>query len=93
MCVGENHLRRNWKAAFALSIVFLGLTRGKGATDSCIAGPVFSFVVPLKSFSASEGLLQALDKNMLFRDTLMAAVCLGVHFLIVRHLLFFDLHF
>jgi len=45
MCVGGNYLRQNWKAAFVLCIVFLGFATGKGATGSCIVGPVFRFMV------------------------------------------------
>ena len=75
MCLGGNYLRQNWKAAFVLCIVFLGFARGKGAIGSCIVGPVFGFMVPLKSFSKSEGLRQTLVENLLFQDTLITADC------------------
>ena len=54
---------RDWKPAFVLFIAFLGFTRGKGMTGSCIAGHVFGFMVPLESFSKPEGLRQALDEK------------------------------
>jgi len=50
-----------WKSAFVLFIAFLGFTRGKGTTGSCIAGHVFSFMVPLESFFKPEALRQGLD--------------------------------